>query len=243
MQLPQLLRPLGVSALALILGASLVSAQTSERPSRATRAPAKGPLPDPAILDGSKEPAEKRPEFGMLGEFEMPGDENAQSDRVGGGSQQQQQQSGGGQQQQQGAGGGGGGSQPPDPNAKEGGGGGQQQQQQQQQGQGSGQIAQGNDGRAEGLQSSGLQSPDGGAAASQSSAPPAKPGNMKIGDATMQIKTLPAGTASQVVGVQQQPTGKETPQSYDVRTPGGGKQSTGRGNSGVEKGKVMPPGL
>ena len=32
-------------------------------------------LPDPALLDGSKLAPDKYPEYGMIGEFEMPGDE------------------------------------------------------------------------------------------------------------------------------------------------------------------------
>jgi hypothetical protein len=59
----------------------------------------------------------------------------------------------------------------------------------------------------------------------------------------MQIKTLPPGSAASVVGLEPQQKGKETPQSYDPKTPGGGKQSGGRSNQGVEKGKVMPTGL
>lgn len=83
-------------------------------------------LPDPALLDGSSQPAEKKSEMGMIGEFELPGDENAKGGKVGGpqmqlpgqsGSQQspnqanqsnQSQSSGGGAQNQngqQGAGG------------------------------------------------------------------------------------------------------------------------------------------
>jgi hypothetical protein len=44
----------------------------------------KGPLPDPALLDGSTLPPEKKNEFGMVGDFELPGDENVRSGRVGG---------------------------------------------------------------------------------------------------------------------------------------------------------------
>lgn len=58
---------------------------------------AKGPLPDPTLLDGSTLPAEKKSEHGMIGDFELPGDDS-RSGKVGGppgapgqGGQQQQQ--------------------------------------------------------------------------------------------------------------------------------------------------------
>src|SRR5437868_4981657 len=44
----------------------------------------KGPLPDPALLDGSTLPAEKKSEQGMIGDFELPGDDNARTGKVGG---------------------------------------------------------------------------------------------------------------------------------------------------------------
>jgi hypothetical protein len=58
----------------------------------------------------------------------------------------------------------------------------------------------------------------------------------------MQIQ--PQAPAPGVVGMPQQPVGKDVPQQYDARTPGGGNQSSsGRGNQGVEKGRVMPSGI
>lgn len=80
-------------------------------------------LPDPALLDGSSQPAEKKSEMGMIGDFELPGDENVKNGKVGGpqmqtpgqsGGQQsanqakQAQSSGGGAQNQSGQQGGGG---------------------------------------------------------------------------------------------------------------------------------------
>src|SRR4051812_19476413 len=63
--------------------ASSAGASTSgQRP--AARSGAKGPLPDPALLDGSTLPAEKKSEHGMIGDFELPGDENARNGKVGG---------------------------------------------------------------------------------------------------------------------------------------------------------------
>ena len=52
------------------------------------------------------------------------------------------------------------------------------------------------------------------------------------------------GSAPNIVGAQPLPAGKEVPQAYDTKTPGGGKQSgSGSGNQGVEKGRVMPAGI
>src|ERR1043165_8702665 len=123
-----------LSALALGVGAraqdtrdrSETTAKQSTTPatsstSAASRAAAsrpttgKGQLPDPALLDGSAMPQEKRPEQGMLGDFELPGDDNVRNGKVGGPQQQNPQQGGGGQQQMQGLpqmGGGGGPQQP-----------------------------------------------------------------------------------------------------------------------------------
>src|SRR5687768_9160816 len=62
------------------------SATTNPRSATPSRSggSAKGVLPDPVLLDGSSQPAEKRPEHGMVGDFELPGDENAKTGRVGG---------------------------------------------------------------------------------------------------------------------------------------------------------------
>ena len=71
------------------------------RPSGTKAGASRGPLPDPALLDGSTQAAEKKSEYGMIGDFELPGDET-KSGKVGGSpgqpgqqqSQQQQQQGG-----------------------------------------------------------------------------------------------------------------------------------------------------
>jgi hypothetical protein len=219
-----------------VLGLSAVPssfAQQERESARPARGAAKGPLPDPALLDGSKEAAEKRPEYGMIGSFELPGQEDAKSDRVGAtgeppptGGQASAAAAGsasasgpaGVATAAQAATAGGGGTQPI-------------------QAQGAA------DAVADGTQAASLSDPSGGAAASQSQGNVSKPGDVKIGDASLQIKTLPAASAASVVGLEPQAKGKETPQSYDPKTPGGGKQSGGRGNQGVEKGKVMPSGL
>ena len=56
----------------------------SSRPGAARAGTAKGMLPDPALLDGSTLPVEKKSETGMIGDFELPGDENNRSGKVGG---------------------------------------------------------------------------------------------------------------------------------------------------------------
>ena len=74
--------------------ASSSTASTASRTSSTTARTAKV-LPDPALLDGSSQQADKKVENGMIGEFELPGDENAdRNGRVGGrgGPQPQQQQ-------------------------------------------------------------------------------------------------------------------------------------------------------
>lgn len=54
--------------------------------SGSSRGAARGPLPDPTLLDGSAHPAAKKSEHGMIGDFELPGDENANPSKVGGGN-------------------------------------------------------------------------------------------------------------------------------------------------------------
>lgn len=208
-------------------------AQQERESSRPARGAAKGPLPDPALLDGSKEAAEKRPEYGMIGNFELPGQEDSKSDRVGASAEPPPTGGAPAAAAAASASGSGPAGAAAAAQAAAAGGGGSQQIQ-----------AQGAAGAvAEGTQAASLSDPSGGAAASQSQGNVSKPGDVKIGDASLQIKTLPAGSAASVVGLEPQAKGKETPQSYDPKTPGGGKQSGGRGNQGVEKGKVMPSGL
>lgn len=216
---------------------------TTRSPSTPRGGAAKGVLPDPVLLDGSNQPAEKRPEYGMVGDFELPGDENAKNGRVGGPQNQQQQP---GQQGQQGQGqgglpmpptggsgqaqagnppppaipqqqGGGGGPENPDAAGKEGQGG--------QQG-----------GQPQGQQVAQLQGEGGGPEQGQIGE---KPQQVSIGDSAMQIKTV--ANAPSVVG-QQQPAGKT--QQHEKTTGTGGKGPTGsNSNKGTERGRVMPAGL
>jgi hypothetical protein len=251
------------SAALVVLSCSGLAAQPSRDAAKdAVRDPrgaasrtAKGPLPDPALLDGSTLEAEKRPEHGMLGEFEMPGDENAKSDRVGKSSEQPPPQGGGGggQKSQDAAKSGG---------APSGGGGAASQSQQSSEGSQGGGGSAGAENQAQSAQNAGgaggksdsqggpSGSADGtqvasisGAAGQAGSAPSTKPQQVSLGDSAMQIKQQ-GGAAPNVVGAQQLPQGKDVPQQYDGKTPSGGKQSgAGRGNQGVEKGRVMPAGI
>ena len=85
---------------------------------------------------------------------------------------------------------------------------------------------------------------DGSGGATGQNAPPARPQQVALGDTAMQIKPQ-GGNAPGVVGAERtQAVGKDVPQQYDARTPGGGQQSGSRsGNQGVEKGRVMPSGI
>ena len=185
-------------------------------PAKGTAVKPKGPLPDPELLDGSKYEPEKRPLYGMLSEIEMGEEEGDQQDRVSPNSgpqgapppdaaQPQPPQAGGGA------------SQPPQTPAQQQGGGGSEQ------------SAQGGpQSQAGGVQARSLQGqPQQGGAQSGTR-------NMQIGDATLQIQTVPQ-TPDMV--------GSEASQSqqYEKKVPAG-QQSNNR-NQGVEKGKVIPKGL
>lgn len=225
---------------------------------------AKGPLPDPALLDGSTQPAEKRSETGMIGDFELPGDENApRNGKVGGPQNPGGQQGGGGQQQQQMGlpqSGGSQGAQGAQQGGQQGGAQGAQAQAGGQQGgaQGGAQDgaaqaggaqagnqgtadAQGGqaNGQAQGQQVGSLggdaSSSDPGGAAGGSQ----KPGAVMIGDKAMRIET--SAPAADIVGAQT-PAGPT--QAHEKGTGSGGKGGSGSsGNKGVERGRAIPAGL
>lgn len=206
------------------------SASTSRPPARSGTA--KGPLPDPTLLDGAKQPADKRPEHGMVGDFELPGDENVREGKVGGaqgqnpgmpagmpqgggapGQQGGQQAQQGGQQGQQG------GAAEPTPSPQAAGG-----------------ANEGAPGEAEGKQVAGLT----GAGGDPKQLPKGeKPQGVAIGDPAMRIET-PANQPN-VVGSQVPAT---TAQHHEKGTGTGGKSATGNNsNKGVERGRTMPSGL
>ena len=230
------------------------SSSTTSRTSSASRtgSSAKTVLPDPALLDGSKQPAEKRPEYGMVGDFELPGDENARNNRVGGQQNQQagapnanaqtaglplpsQSQSGGAGSNQQPS------LQLPQPQQQGGGGGGQEKDGQGQNGtaqtngqSGNGSQMSGPQGQADGRQVGQL---GGEAGAQDPSMASNKPGQMSIGDKGMRIETSP-----NVQGVIGEQTGQN--QQHEKGTGTGGKNAVGNnGNRGAERGRTMPSGL
>lgn len=225
------------------------------RPASATsaRGAARGVLPDPALLDGSSQPAEKKSEQGMLGDFELPGDDNARSGKVGG---QQGQQGGKGGQQM-----------PPGMPPQSGGAAGQQQQAsaagtQPAQGSQSAQGAQasasqsanpqtqgGTDGaisgpadpnaKAEGMQVGQLDAggPEGQGAPDGTAS---KPQPVSIGDSAMQIKTV--ANAPGIVGAAV-PAGQTQQMEKNIGGGRGSGSSRGGGRSQSEKGRAMPAGL
>jgi hypothetical protein len=204
-------------------------------------------LPDPVLLDGSKQPAEKKSEYGMIGDFEIPGDESVRNGKVGGSS-------------------GGDGQQPPDPNAKQaaamGGPAGEQGQNS-----AAAKPAGGAQGEMTAAQAAGgalpIQTGEKPGGAGDPNAPaqgmqvaeivgqptgtPAgggadqKPCAVSIGDKAMVIPQSNAGMAG-VIGAQK-PAGVNT-QVYEKPTGTGGKAPTGQqGPNRTEKGRAIPAGL
>ena len=233
---------------AVLIAASPLAAQDTRSSSatgpatsaqkNAGRASARGPLPDPALLDGSTQLPEKKSEYGMLGEFEIPGDENSKSDKVGAQQPPPGMASGGGQADPKGAQG------PQGAMAQVGGAAGGQPQAGQEPpkggalgGPGGGQ----NDpnAKAEGIQVAELQTDESAGPAGEPDPNTRKPQPVAIGDSTRQIK--PAANAPGVVGAQV-PAGNT--QQMEKATGGAAKGSSGNsGNRGVEKGRAMPAGL
>lgn len=195
-----------------------VTSRTKQTPpTRGTAAKPKGPLPDPNLLDGSKYEPEKRPLYGMLSEIEMGEEDGGPQDRISPNSGPQ-------------------GAPPPDASAQQqqpqgGGAAAQSQQAQTQQagGGGSEQSAQGGpQGEAVGAQARSLQGQP------QQGGPQGSARNMQIGDATLQIQTVPQ--TPDMIGSE-----PSKAQQYEKPVPPG-QQSNNR-NQGVEKGKVIPKGL
>lgn len=220
--------------------------------------------PDPDLFDGSKFDAEKRPETGMMGEFEMPGGPE-KSDKVGGDPGQS-----------------GGGNQPPPPNAAASGaagaasaasggapaaaaagsesaaGGGASAENagtagavggaldQSKPMSNSGQAGAGDpNAKAEGIAADRLEGGGaGGKAAAQNAAGKgsnAKSQVSKIGSAELRIDALPPEAEKDVIGREAAPGG--TQGSNKAMPAGKGGQGSNNQNMGVEKGKVIPKGL
>lgn len=241
----------GEDARAKSIGAKETTAK--QTPTTPSRSGARGPLPDPVLLDGSTLPAENRPEQGMVGDFELPGDQNARNSKVGGpqGPQGSPQASAGDQQTPQGTMDGGASSE------------------QSQQAQGSGpqgaqtsaggaqaasRGAQGTPGgptgpaggpsdpnaSADGMQVSQLEGdPSAGGDGQPMSAAASKPQPVTIGDKAMQIKSAP--NAQSAVGATA-PAGA-TQQMESKMGGGRGSSSVSGGRNAAEKGRAMPAGL
>jgi hypothetical protein len=217
-----------------------------------TKGGVRGPLPDPALLDGSAHAPEKKSEHGMIGEFELPGDDNVRNGKVGGPQNQNPSAGGGAQSNNMPMG------------MPQGGGGPQGQQSQQGGAQGAPAGGQQQAGGAQG----GPQNPNAGGAPIQGAGDPGaqpqgaqvgqisgdaagqqqgggagpgdKPQQVSIGDSAMRIDPAAAAQAG-VVGAQQ-PAGHT--QQHEKGTGSGGKGSGGSGSGNrVEKGRVIPADL
>jgi hypothetical protein len=199
-------------------------------------------LPDPVLLDGSTHAAEKKSEYGMIGDFELPGDENNRNGKVGGsqgGGQEEandsakNQAGGGGGAQKEGAekpGGGKAGSQ-----TAQAGGAGDDPKAANKQGGGAGEP----NAQPQGMKVAELGGDPSGAMPDQPDSK--KPTPVAIGDKAMRIPQQTQSTAG-VVGAQQ-PAGPNT-QVYEKATGTGGKAPTGQqGPNRVEKGRTIPSGL
>ncbi len=261
-------RHVGFFALA-VLAPALACGQTTatHHPPTGTTT-AKPILPDPILLNGSAQPVEKTNELGMIGEFELPGDENARSGRVGGPQTQPAPSVGRGSVQAVGLPGGlagaaqqqnhqGGGLSPALPSRP-------------QQASGNSGVGQSDAGSGQSvIMRGGAESPNAAgnplAGAADASAQPVgtpvaelggtsdqrggnagrtdggKPPPIQIGDKRMRIDT--PGASPITVGAQVQGPNANT-QIYEKPTGTGGKAPTSsQGPSRVEKGRVMPAGL
>jgi len=191
------------------------------------------PCPIQALLDGSNLPAEKRPEHGMLGEFELPGSEE-KGEKVSGTQPEQSIPPGraGAQTDKQdktpqGSAGGGAPSNN-DKTANTSAGNGQSQRPAQ------------NDpnAKAQGTQVAELKTDGNSGSSADGPAANEKPGQVALGDSAMQIKPI---TSSPAIVGSQQPAGST--QQSEKAMPSGKASSGGRGQGGVERGRTMPSGL
>ncbi|MFM8338216.1 MAG: hypothetical protein ACKODK_21895 [Opitutaceae bacterium] len=236
---------LTVVAFPFLAGAALFAAETARPATSAERLPpgrtgasARGPLPDPALLDGSKVAAEKKGDFGMIGDFELPGEEDGKKDKAGGAGsgwpENQQGESGG--SGQPGAGG----------QAGQPGVAGTGKQGPQGQGAGpEGKEVQGGaagagdpNAKPEGMKVAQLGGDATGAVGAEG---PQKPPQVAIGDAAMRIPQNQQAMSG-VVGAQQ--AANQNTQVYEKGTGTGGKGPTGKqGPNRTEKGRSIPAGL
>ena len=234
------------AAIAFCAGVSLFAAEVVRPAGSAERAipgrvgsSARGPLPDPALLDGSKLAAEKKGEFGMIGDFELPGGEDGRKDKVGGAGaggpeNQQAESAGSGQSGARGAAG-----QPGVAGAGKSGSQGQGAGPEGKEGPGGSPSSGDPNAKAEGMKVAQLGGDASGAVGAETG--PQKPPQVAIGDAAMRI---PQGQQAMpgVVGAQQ--AANQNTQVYEKGTGTGGKGSTSKqGANRTEKGRSIPSGL
>jgi len=203
------------ATLALLFAAAVALPAQTPASDSATKAPApkrtkagKPVLPDPDLLDGSIYEPEKRPLYVMQSEIEMGEQEAGKSDKV---SPQSGPAGQGEQQDQQGGSAG-------DPDKKRAQPGGAET-------------------KPEGIKVENLKIPEGAAGQQDANTPPPnKPRDIQIGDATLQIQTVPQSAQKDIVG-----QNSSTAQQAAKNIPQG--QQTDNRNKGSEKGKVVPKGL
>jgi hypothetical protein len=211
---------------------------TAQRPSTSKSGAGRGVLPDPVLLDGSTAAPEKKTEHGMIGEFELPGDENVRNGKVGGPQNAQQPGGGGNPLGMPPPAGGGGPQLPAGGKAGQQAGGGQPPPPQQNANGPGGEAAGAGDpnAKAEGIQVAQLGGEPSG---NQPGGGGEKPPPVAIGDNAMRIQT--SANAPGVVGSQQQ---APNTQHHEKGTGTGGKGPTGTGGPNkVEKGRTIPAGL
>ena len=237
---------LPVVAFSLLAGAALFAAESARPATSAERLPpgrtgasARGPLPDPALLDGSKAAAEKKGEFGMIGDFELPGEEDGKKDKAGGAGagepEKQQAQSGGSGQ----SGAGGQAGQPGVAGTGKQGPQGQGAGPEGKEGPGGSPTAGDPNAKPEGMKVAQLGGDASGAAGAEGG--PQKPPQVAIGDAAMRIPQNQQAMSG-VVGAQQ--AANQNTQVYEKGTGTGGKGPTGKQSPNrTEKGRSIPAGL
>jgi hypothetical protein len=182
--------------------------------------------PDPDLLDGSSFEKEKRPLHGMLSEIEMGEEEGGKNDKIspdsGPAGSKPAPDDKTPPPKNAGAAAASAAAEPPKDDQA---GGGTETK-----------VPEGPAAGAEGAQAANLKAPEG-AAGGGPGANSNQPRDQQIGDASLQIQTAPQNAAN-VVGMQ-----ASTSQQYDKKTPSGGSQQSSNGNTGVEKGRVVPKGL
>ncbi len=185
----------------------------AKRTDKSTK-PRKTIIPDPDLLDGSTQEAEKHPLYGMLSEIEMGEKDGGKTGQIS--PESGEAGSGGGK------GKGGGGKNPP-PQPPE--------------GQGKeAKVPEGPEAPAEGVQVADLKVPEG-ATSGGAGKSSGKPRDLQIGDATLQIQTQ-GKNAPNIVGVE-----SSSSQQYEKKVPSGASPIGGDRKGGAEKGRVVPKGL